>query len=122
MRILLVEDNALLRKMVLEAFVDEGFDVVAAETGEQALERSREGSLDVLFTDIRLPGEITGWEIAEICREANPRLPVIYATGYSHSRPRPVPGAILFCKPYRTEQIVRIIRKLTSDNGRCGSP
>ena len=114
MRILLVEDDAPIRKAVLDVLVDEGFEVVAAETGEQALERCRTEPLDVLFTDVRLPGNVSGWDVAEMCREENPRLPVIYATGGFHSQSRVVPGAILFHKPYQPEEIIGAIRRLTS--------
>src|ERR1700756_2252337 len=86
MRILLVEDDAPIREAVLDVLVDEGFEVVAAETGEQALERCRDEPLDVLFTDVRLPGKVSGWDVAEMCREENPRLPVIYATGGYNSQ------------------------------------
>ena len=114
MRILLVEDDAPIREAVLDVLVDEGFEVVAAETGEQALERCRDEPLDVLFTDVRLPGKVSGWDVAEMCREENPRLPVIYATGGFHAPSRVVPGGILFHKPYQPEEIIGAIRRLTS--------
>jgi CheY-like chemotaxis protein len=114
MRVLLVEDDAPIRKAVLAVLVDEGYEVVAAETGEQALERCREEPLDVLFTDVRLPGDVDGWDVAETFREENPHLPVIYATGGFHSRSRMVPGGILFQKPYQPEEIICAIRRLTS--------
>jgi CheY-like chemotaxis protein len=112
MKILVVEDDALVRVMAVEALTDEGFEVIEAETGEQALEYCRESAADVLFTDIRLPGPVNGWDVAEQCRELNPRLPVIYATGHSHIQPRPVPGSVWFQKPYRPDQVVTAIRSL----------
>jgi CheY-like chemotaxis protein len=57
---------------------------------------------DVLLTDIQLPGEIDGWLIAERCREHDPGLPVIYATGYSPVQARPVPGSLSLQKIPRT--------------------
>lgn len=114
MRILLVEDDAPIRKAVMDVLVDEGFEVVAAETGEQALERCREEPLDVLFTDVRLPGKVNGWDVAEMCRLENPHLPVIYATGGYNSQSRMVPGATFFHKPYQPEEIIGAIRRLTS--------
>lgn len=112
MKILLVEDDALVRLMAAEALTEEGFDVIEAETGEEALEHCREGIADVLFTDIRLPGNVSGWDIAEICRERHPNVRVIYATGYSDSEPRPVPDSILFQKPYLPAQVVAAVRAL----------
>jgi DNA-binding response OmpR family regulator len=112
MRVLIVEDDPLVRVMAVEALLDEGFEVVEAETGEAALEACRQGRADILFTDIRLPGPISGWDIAEQCRAAKPDMPVIYATGFSHTEPRPVAGSIWFQKPYRPSQLVSAIRNL----------
>ena len=114
MRILIVEDDELVREMAVESLMDAGFEVVEATTGEEALARCDEHIADVLFTDIRLPGGLDGWDIAEQCRETNPGLPVIYATGFSHVRPRPVPGSVWFQKPYRAEQVVDAIRNLSA--------
>jgi len=113
MKILVVEDDHLVREMAVEALTDEGFEVIEAATGEDAIAYCREGAADVLFTDIRLPGSVTGWDIAEECRRINPTMPVIYATGYSHVGPRPVAGSVWFQKPYRPEQVVDAIRSLT---------
>ena len=112
MKILVVEDEPLVRMLMVEALVDEGFEVIECATGEQALAECRRGVADVLFTDIRLPGEVTGWDIAEVCRDIHPQLPVIYATGYSHVSARPVPGSIWFQKPYRIEHVMAAIRAL----------
>ena len=113
MRILVVEDDPLVRVMAVECLTDEGFEVIEAESGEKAIEFCQDGAPDVIFTDIRLPGEMSGWDVAELCRKRNPSIPVIYATGYSHVRPRPVPGSIWFHKPYSTEQLLDAIRTLS---------
>jgi len=60
MKILVVEDDELVREMAVEALKDEGFDVIEAATGEDAIAHCRGGGADVLFTDIRLPGPVTG--------------------------------------------------------------
>ena len=114
MKVLIVEDDELVREMAVESLMDAGFEVVEAATAEEALARCEEHVADILFTDIRLPGSLDGWDVAEQCRETNPRLPVIYATGFSHVRPRPVPGSVWFQKPYRTEQVVNAIRDLSA--------
>ena len=106
LKILVVEDDVLVRAMATETLLDAGFEVLEASTGEEALDFCRRQMADVLFTDIRLPGSITGWDIAERCREANPHLPVIYATGFSANHPRPVPRSTLFHKPYTPDQLI----------------
>ncbi|WFU57653.1 response regulator [Bradyrhizobium pachyrhizi] len=82
MSVLLVEDAPLIRKFVVEALRDAGYHVIHAITGEEALDRCKRHVADALITDVRLPGTIDGWQIAECCRESDPELPVIYARGY----------------------------------------
>jgi CheY-like chemotaxis protein len=82
------------REFVPEALRDEGFQVIHASSGEEALAWCRQQVADVLVTDIRLPGPIDGWQVAERCREHDPELPVI-----SPSAPRPVSGSLLLQKP-----------------------
>jgi CheY-like chemotaxis protein len=110
MKVLVVEDDPFVRLFAVEILEDEGFEVVEAGTGEEGLDRCH--GADLLFTDIRLPGELDGWDVAERCRQRDPDLPVIYATGFSDVAARPVPGSVLFQKPYRAEQLVRTVRKL----------
>lgn len=114
MRVLIVEDDPLIREFVVECLREEGFDVIHAADGEQALSWCGRQVADVLVTDVKLPGKIDGWEIAERCREQHPSLPVIYATGFSPVTPRPVPGSLMLQKPYHPEQIVQAIREVTA--------
>jgi CheY-like chemotaxis protein len=116
MKILLVEDDDLVRTVAVDALEEAGFDVIEAVTGEEAMERCRERVADILFTDIRLPGRVDGWEIAERCREFNPDLPVVYATGFSVDAPRLVPGSRLLHKPYQLEQVIDTIRDMVGRN------
>jgi CheY-like chemotaxis protein len=109
-RVLVVEDDALVREMAVEALHDAGFDVMEAEDGRAALEMCGSTDLDALVTDIRLPGPISGWDVAEKCRESDPTLPVVYATAMSHVPPRPVPGSRWCNKPYTPEQVVACVQ------------
>jgi len=110
--VLLVEDDPLIREFVVEALREAGYHVIHASTGEEALAWCRRHVAEVLVTDVRLPGKIDGWQIAERCREADPELPVIYATGFSPSTPRPVPGSRTLKKPYRPDEIVQMVKEL----------
>jgi CheY-like chemotaxis protein len=112
MKVLLVEDDDLVRVMAVDALEDAGFEVIEAATAEEALQRCEEHTADLLFTDIMLPGKLDGWDIAEQCRETDPALPVIYTTGYSLREHRPVPGSRLVRKPYRPEDVVSVIRDM----------
>nr|WP_249803734.1 response regulator [Bradyrhizobium zhengyangense] len=96
---------------------DAGYHVIHASTGEKALAWCNRRIADVLVTDVRLPGKVDGWQIAERYREQCPNLPVIYATGFSPVPPRPVPGSRIVQEPFRPEEIVRIIEKLGQTKG-----
>jgi CheY-like chemotaxis protein len=96
MKVLVVEDEELIRLIVVDALEDAGFEVIEAATGEEALSRCQERVADVLFTDIRLPGTVDGWDVAEHCRDLNPQMPVVYASGHSLVEHRPVSGSRFF--------------------------
>jgi CheY-like chemotaxis protein len=69
-----VEDDPLVRELVVEALREEGYEIIHAANGEQALAWCKRYIADVLVADIRLPGGVDGWQIAERCRERDPEL------------------------------------------------
>lgn len=80
--VLLVEDELLVRELAAEDFRDMGFAVTAASDGEEAMTYVEGGRrFDLLFTDIRMPGSVDGWQLARAAMTALPGLKVIYATG-----------------------------------------
>jgi CheY-like chemotaxis protein len=111
--VLAVEDNDLLRATIATEFTEVGFRVIEAGAGEDAVEAIvRDPSIDILFTDIRLPGSIDGWEIARRFRELHPDRPIIYASAYAPGADRRVPDSLFFPKPYRPSQIIKAIERL----------
>ena len=111
--VLVVEDEELVRETIAGELEEAGFAVLEAETAEQGLEMLEEHPVGVLFTDIRLPGRLDGWELAEQARTRYPDLPVIYATGFSAVQPRLVPESIFLRKPYLPSAVIAAIEKLT---------
>jgi CheY-like chemotaxis protein len=111
--VLIVEDEPLLCEMMVDELKTLGFTVLRATTGEEALNLIEgETPVDVLFTDIRLPGALDGWDVAERFRGRNPSGPVIYTTGYTGTPVRRVPQSAFMAKPYRPAAIVSEIRRL----------
>ena len=111
--ILVVENEAMLLDVVAAELADAGFRVLCAASAEEADGMLGAGAgIDLLFTDIRLPGRLDGWDLAERARALNPALPVIYVTGYSAEAPRQVSASVLVMKPYRPSAIVRVARQL----------
>jgi DNA-binding response OmpR family regulator len=115
---LLVEDDPLIREFVVEVLRDEGHEVFQASSGEEALVLCGRRIADLLVTDIKLAGKIDGWQIAERCREQDPTLPVIYASGFSPVAPRPVPGSLFWQKPYQPGAVVKAVARMSRDGDR----
>lgn len=112
-RVLMVEDESLLLEVITADLEDAGFEVTAAANAEIAFNLLKEGlAVDLLFTDIRLPGAMDGWQLAEAARILRPGLPVIYATGFTTTPPRLIEGSLFFTKPYRASAVIRAIRTL----------
>ncbi|WP_281684141.1 response regulator [Thalassobaculum salexigens] len=110
--VLIVEDEFLIRLSACETFTEAGFVVLEAESGEQAVEiLSDDSQIDVVFTDIRLGGALTGWDVAEEARIKRPDVRVIYASGNAIDPTRNVSGSQFFGKPYDPEVIVDACRR-----------
>jgi two-component system, response regulator PdtaR len=110
--ILFVEDEELLRDVIAEELRDAGFEVIEAGEAEAALQALVVApNIDLLFTDIRMPGTTSGWDLAEQARRLRPQLAVFYATGFSEIL-RPVPDSRLFKKPYRAATIIEALAEL----------
>jgi CheY-like chemotaxis protein len=111
--VLVVEDEDLVRDSIVLDLKDAGFDVIAAGTGDEAsfllpkMER-----IDLLLTDIRMPGRINGWVLADMARCRRPNLPVIYTSGFASQEAAKVEGSFFLSKPYRTAQILAAFGKL----------
>jgi CheY-like chemotaxis protein len=106
-RILLVEDEMLVRELAYEDLSDAGHEVTAAGSGDEALAILRgDPTFDVLFTDIRMPGEIDGWELASEARQIIPKLKIVYATGLNDDTGRMTPDDRMLTKPYRRDDLL----------------
>lgn len=113
-RILLAEDEPLIRMMLAEALTDDGFEVIEAADAGEALTALREAAaLALLVTDIQMPGGMNGFELATAARAMFPDLPVLFTSG----RP-PLPGQrqaareAFVAKPYLPSDISATARRL----------
>lgn len=111
-RVLIVEDEELVRDIASDEFADAGFEVIAVPDGDAALRALDDDAFDLLFTDIRMPGTVDGWSVAIAARAKQPSIPVIYATGFSEEQHRMVDRAVFFKKPYRLMAILAAARQL----------
>ena len=113
MRVLYVEDNALVREVTAELLAQEQRQIVACEDAEQALREFRANSFDIVITDVSLP-VMSGIELARSILALKPRQPIIIASGYSLDFGLENWGSNVraIIKPFEPDEIEALIRNL----------
>ncbi|QXQ08609.1 response regulator [Sphingosinicellaceae bacterium] len=112
--ILVVEDEFLIRYWVADFLRDEGYNVLEALNGDEAVAILESGvPVDILFSDVRMPGKIDGLGLLAYVQEAHPSLPVVMASGHLINVPYSYETSTLFLqKPYTIAQVERAINTL----------
>ncbi|MFD2365575.1 CHASE domain-containing protein [Pseudoduganella sp. GCM10020061] len=115
--ILVVDDDRAVQEMAVEILEDLGYRVLRADDGESALKvLEQAGSIDLLFTDVVMPGPVSSTDLVKMATERQPGLAVLFTSGYARnllSRPRDlVPDAPLLSKPYPREMLAYRVREL----------
>ena len=111
--ILLVEDSDDVRALAAEVLGALGYRIVLARSGEEALEMQAKETIDLLFTDIVMPGGMSGLELVEQFASIAPGVPVLMTTGYNEDLVADIPrGTALdvIGKPYRREELADRVR------------
>jgi len=121
-RILLVEDDDLLRAQVGGELQNLGYRVVSARSGAEALQMLREGeSFDLLFTDVVMAG-MSGSQLAALAHTIAPGMPVLYTSGHPETMMNDegylAPGVTLLRKPYRRRELAAKLREVLGDVAR----
>ncbi len=112
--VLVVEDEAFARMYATQLFEDEGFTVIEADKAEDALAAlESHPEIALLFSDIRLPGEISGLALAGQARKLCPDIPILLTSGYAQPRDLEIPRSGKFlAKPYTAQLLVETAREL----------
>ena len=109
-RILLVEDDFLIRSNTAEMLIDMGHDITEASDGAEALDFLKANEIDILITDIGLP-DINGVELAVSVLAMKPDVAVVFATG-EQSLPAHAPAsALLLRKPYSQAELIAAVER-----------
>jgi two-component system, NtrC family, sensor kinase len=115
--ILVVDDEPDLRDLVGQVLESGGYKVLSAGSGVEALEQwaKRQGDVHLLLTDIVMPHGLTGRKLAEQLQSEDPRLRVIYTSGYTAGTPGTelanVDERSFLAKPYRPSMLLKLVRE-----------
>jgi len=114
-KILLVDDNAVLRDMVQEVLEEDGFQVVAVSSVNQALNRITIETFEVLLTDLHMPGAGDGFTVVSAMRHSNPAAITLVYTGFPEMDAAMLAIRLqadeILVKPLEPENLTRIIRE-----------
>ncbi|HEY0525086.1 MAG TPA: response regulator [Stellaceae bacterium] len=114
-KILAVDDDEAVLDVAVEILRSAGYEVVGVTNACRALEVIAETpEIDLLFTDIVMPGELHGFALAEKARQLRPDLPIVYASGYCDffdRRSLAAPSGPFIPKPYRPRSLLSEIAR-----------
>ncbi|MCX7382453.1 MAG: PAS domain S-box protein [Alphaproteobacteria bacterium] len=110
--VLVVEDNAELRAIVVRHLTELGYRVLEAEAAAPAIGLLERAPVDLLMTDMMLPGGINGLELARQARELVPGLPILLASSHADAMQEEDGGAPFptLAKPFRASELARAVR------------
>jgi PAS domain S-box-containing protein len=113
--ILVVEDDVLVRKYVVTQIASLGYGTLQAANAAEALKLVESGvPIDLLFTDVIMPGGMNGRQLVETATKLRPALRVLFTSGYTENaivhHGRLDAGVLLLAKPYRKPELARMIR------------
>ncbi|MBC9179230.1 ATP-binding protein [Pseudoroseomonas ludipueritiae] len=115
--VLVVDDEPVIRMLVVEVLQDLGYAALEAADGAAALELlQEEGRLDLLVTDVGLPGGLNGRQLADAARAGRPGLKVLFITGFAETAAlgngRLEPGMQVMTKPFALDALATRIRAI----------
>ena len=111
--ILVAEDNAQLRGIMKQQLIGLGYQVLEAGEGPVALRLIERAAVDLLITDVTMPGGMTGFELAREARALLPALPILISSAHSEALPDndgPLAYPVLH-KPFRALELARAVRE-----------
>ncbi len=112
-KVLLVEDDADVRMVMRDVLKASGYHVWEASNGLEALNiwKKNASQIDLLLTDIIMPGGLTGWELSDRLREERPSLKVILVSGYGPDKTeKKRPHSLILQKPFSLESLTATVR------------
>jgi PAS domain S-box-containing protein len=122
--ILVVEDNSSLRAVAVKQLAAIGFRVLEVENAQKALDvLEGEPNIDLIFTDVVLPGDMDGYALARTLKERYPRPKILMTSGFPGMRfngSELAERLPLLSKPYRREDLIRMVREVLDERSADG--
>lgn len=118
--VLVAEDDHFIRLVIVEYLREGGFEVIEASSADEAVAILRSGTVvDLLFTDVRMPGSMDGCDLARIVRVEWPQTRVILTSGYSSAlaTARSQVKELIVPKPYRPHLVLETIIQMVRGQG-----
>ena len=115
--ILVAEDDVFIRMVIADFLRSSGYNVIEAQSADDAMAIFQSGAtIDLLFTDVRMPGSMDGRDLAKIVRDKWPNTRIIITSGYSSGLlgDKEAPDQIIMPKPYRPHQVLITIQSLVA--------
>lgn len=118
-RVLVVEDETLVRELVAEVLSDAGYQVAEAGTGDEAAALiEAPGGFDLVLTGIEMPGRLDGVAVARRARVLRPDVPVMFVSGCAEERARTTrhlgQPCLFIPKPFRLSCVLAAARRLVA--------
>lgn len=109
--VLVAEDEVLIRMIVSDGLRDAGFSVIEAMNGDEAVEILNSGApVDLVFSDVRMPGSLDGLGLLAFVRRTFPDLPVVITSGHLPPELAFADGAMGFvAKPYEVGLVIKAV-------------
>jgi DNA-binding response OmpR family regulator len=109
--VLLVEDEPLIRASMIDALEEEGFEVIAVEDASQAMQHLAFHGIDALLADIRMPGTLSGIDLAHIVSSRFSQAVIFLISGRLETQMGELPpGAEFFQKPFSLDAIINRLK------------
>jgi signal transduction histidine kinase/ActR/RegA family two-component response regulator len=111
-RILVIDDEDSVRKILYQMLKAKGYQVVVASSGEEGIERFKEEPFDLVFTDLGMP-RMSGWEVGRALKGIDPKVPVALITGWgvelNKDKMKESGIDLVVSKPFNFDQVVRLV-------------
>jgi len=119
-RVLIADDDAVILRLLEVNFSLEGYEVVTASRGEEAIERASEGRFDLIVLDVMMPG-MDGWEVASRLKEeeVTASIPVVFLSARTQEQDKErgmrLGVAAYVTKPFDPEELLGLAQRLIGD-------